>query len=130
MQISGDQVVCPSCQKAIVLPHQSPLGIFQDHENLPTDEWPADFLCPFCGLVFACSDEEIDDTAQMMAHNSHIPDLLRVEYVCGPSNSETRKVAYTTCPKDSDPKGERPRLLNRLSGVREIVLIEVYPYLP
>jgi hypothetical protein len=128
MQISGDQVLCPYCRKAIALPHQSPLGIFQDHESQPTDEWPADFLCPFCGLVFACSFDKIDDAAQTMAHNSHIPDLLRVEYVCGPDNSETRKVIYTTCPKGSDPEGEKPRLLKRLSDVRAILEIKPYSY--
>jgi hypothetical protein len=128
MEVSGDQVLCPSCHKSIVLPHQSPLGIFQGLENQPTGEWPATFLCPVCGQVFSCSDEEIDDAAQTKALGSQIPDLLRVLYVCVQDSYEERKVAYTTCPTGSDPEGERPRLLKRLSGVREILEIEPYPY--
>lgn len=128
MQVTGDQVVCPFCRKSIVLPHQSPLGIFRGLEHQPTDEWPADFLCPFCGRVFSCSDEHIDDAAQMTDQNSHNLVLLRVVYACVPDHSEVRKVIYTTCPKGSDPEGERPRLLKRLSDVREILSIEAYPY--
>lgn len=128
MQISGDQVLCPACRKSIVLPRQSPLGIFQGLESQSTDEWPATFLCPACGQVFSCSFEKIDDAAQMTIPNSQIPDLLRVLYVCGQGNFEARKVAYTTCPKGSDPEGERPRLLKRLSDVREILSIDAYPY--
>jgi len=92
------------------------------------DEWPADFLCPFCGRVFSCSDEEIDDAAQMTGQNSHNLVLLRVVYAYGPDHSVEQRVIYTTCPKGYDPEGEKTRLLKRLSNAREILEIKPHPY--
>ena len=47
------QLLCDNCQQSIFLPHQSPLGTFRNQEYLPTDAWPADFLCQQCERVFS-----------------------------------------------------------------------------
>ena len=114
-----DQVYCENrrCRKPIVLPHQSPLGIFQGSVNQPTDEWPASFLCPACGQVFVCSVDMIDNAIVAPVPDSLIPALLRVEYVCVQGNIGTRKVIYTTCSKDADPRNEMPRLRKHVSEI-------------
>ena len=123
-----DVVYCPTCRKSIVLPHESPLGNFQGLGEHPKDGWPADFLCPVCGQEFSCLSATIDDELPVMAPDSQIRDLLQVEYIAVQGKSETRKIAYTTCPKDADPLNEVPRLLKRLSGVRQIIHLHVSPY--
>lgn len=135
MTIPGrDVVYCPECREPIALPHESPLGTFQSFEG-PADElsggvapWPADFLCPVCGKEFSCSAATDDDLVPVRGSDSLLPDLLQVEYVAVQGNSEIRKRTYTTCPKDSDPRNEVPRLLKRLSGVRRILHLHVSPY--
>ena len=123
-----DVVYCGNCRNPIVLPHQSPLGIFQSLENQATDEWPASFLCPVCGLEFSCWNATIDDEIQVTIPASLIPDLVRVEYTDVQANSEIRRAIYTTCPKGGDLERERPRLLKRLSGIREILRLDAFPY--
>jgi hypothetical protein len=137
MTVPGrDVVYCPECQKPIALPHESPLGFFQCFEE-PADglsagvaPWPADFLCPVCGKEFSCLAATDDDLVPVMVPELLLPDLLQVEYVAVQGNSEIRKTTYTTCPKDSDPLNEVPRLLKRLSGVRQILHLHVSSYLP
>lgn len=49
----------PDCGDTIVLPRQSPLGIFEHPQRRPTDEWPIDYLCSYCGQLFSLPAEEI-----------------------------------------------------------------------
>ena len=130
LQVSRDQVYCPNqeCGKPIVLPHQSPLGIFQGSADQPTDEWPAAFLCPACGQRFSCSVDMIDSAVLVPVPDSLIPDLLRVECECAQTNTATRKTIYTTCPRGSDPKGELDRLLRHLLEVDKVLKLEPFPY--
>jgi len=128
MNLGRDVVYCPACRKPIVLPHQSPLGMFQSLGEQTEDGWPADFLCPVCGQEFSCSSATIDDEIPVMAPDSQIRGLLQFKYVAVQGNSEICKIAYTTCPKDADPLNEVPRLLKRLSGVRQIIHLHVSPY--
>ena len=132
VQIGRDQVYCENrqCRNPIVLPHQSPLGIFQGFADQPTDEWPATFLCPSCGQVFVCSVDMIDNAIVAPVPDSLIPALLRVEYVCVQGNIGTRKVIYTTCSKDADPRNEMPRLLKSLPeiGASPNVEMDIFLY--
>jgi hypothetical protein len=130
LQVSRDQVYCQNraCRNPIVLPHRSPLGIFQGLEDQPTDEWPAEFLCPVCGQRFVCSVDMIDSAVPVPIPDSLIPDILRVECECDQRNSATRKTIYTTCPKGADLKGELQRLLGRLLEVNKISRMEAFPY--
>jgi len=128
MNLGRDVVNCPTCRKPIVLPHQSPLGTFQSLGEQTKDGWPADFLCPVCGQEFSCTSATIDDEIPVTVPDSLIRDLLQVEYVAVQGSSNIREIAYTTCPKDADPLNEVPRLLKRLSGVRQIVQLHVSPY--
>ena len=127
IQVSREQVYCENhrCQNPIVLPHQSLLGIFQGSENQPTDEWPATFLCPACGQVFVCSVDMIDSATPLPVPDSLIPDLLRVEYINVQENTETKKVIYTTCPRDADPTNELPRLRKSLSEIAAAVRVNL-----
>jgi hypothetical protein len=129
MTVPGrDVVYCSDCQEPIALPHESPLGVFQGIENSPTYEWPADFLCPLCGKEFSCSGATVDDLVPVRVADAFLPDLLRVEYVAVQGSLEIRKRTYTTCPKDSDPRNEVPRLQKHLSGVRQILHLHVSPH--
>ena len=128
MNLGRDVVYCPTCRKPIVLPLQSPLGTFQSLGEQTKDGWPADFLCPVCGQEFSCSSATIDDETPVTAQDSQIRDLLQVEYLAVQGDSEVRRIAYTTCPKDADPLHEVPRLLKRLSGVRQIIHLHVSPF--
>jgi hypothetical protein len=127
-QISRDEVWCEKCANPIVLPHQSPLGIFQGLRDQPTDEWPANFLCPLCGHRFVCSVDMIQTSAPVPVPDSLIPDLLRVECICDHKNTATKKVVYTTCPRGRDPKGEVERLMRRLVDMHTILRMDAYPY--
>jgi hypothetical protein len=130
LQVSRDQVYCQnhSCRKPIVLPHRSPLGKFQALADQPTDEWPAEFLCPVCGRRFVCSVDMIDSAVPVPVPDSLIPDLLRVECECDQSNTATRKTIYTTCPRGANPKGELQRLLRHFLEVSKILSLDAYPY--
>lgn len=133
LQVSRDQIYCENrrCQKPIILPHQSLLGIFQGFANQPTDEWPATFLCPACGQVFVCSVDKIDSAIPAPVPDSLIPDLLRVEYVHVRGNSGMKKVIYTTCTKGADPKNEMPRLRKFVPEIGAAVTVNLgtSPYL-
>ena len=68
-QLGDPQLEFP-CGHSILLPRQSPLGIFQGLESHPTGEWPAIFLCSFCGQFFVCSHEDVVGDSQTTVHRS------------------------------------------------------------
>jgi hypothetical protein len=124
--LGKDVVYCDKCRKPIALPYESPLGIFQEFGGRTKSEWPATFLCPRCGKVFVCSDATIDDEVRVRVQDSLLPDLLRVEYSSVQENAEMKKVIYTTCPKDADPKGEMPRLLKSLPEIGGALKVKIH----
>jgi hypothetical protein len=69
----------------------------------------------------------IDNAIQVPVQDSLIPALLRVEYVSVQGNIGTRKVIYTTCPNDADPRDDMPRLRRLLPeiGVSPTVKMDI-----
>lgn len=91
------RLLCPFCKKATVLPRQSSLGKSEGLERLPTDEWPATFLCIACGQLSERSPGNVhDDYAPTMGPGSPLPDLWRVEFECDHENCGQLRAIYTT----------------------------------
>src|ERR1700722_6365933 len=127
MQVNRDQLQCKGCGKPIVLPRQSPLGIFQNLENPSTYSWTIDLLHHLCGRVFSYSEQDVDDPVVTKVQTSHVDDLLRVEYEDAQGNSQTRKILYATCPAGSPVETERERMQRYLSGVT-VWSVDLFPY--
>src|SRR5437667_7724312 len=102
-------IVCPHCNKPSLLPHQSPLGIFEGLESQPTDEWPIIFLCRACGQMSERSEPDFD----CVVPESRFPDLWRIECVCDHENCRRPRAIYITYGKDSHEKEVRQLLIRR-----------------
>ncbi len=130
IQISQERLYCPKphCKGTIVLPRRSPLGNFQGLDDLPKGIWPATFLCPVCGQEFVGFLDNIQNEVPWTDPSSKIDDLLQVEYEYAQDNFVLRKVIFATCPNGADLESEKLRLLQKLSGIREILNLERFSY--
>lgn len=96
IDIQSHCVQCPRCRTEdyILLPRQSPLGVFLGLESQPSNEWPAEFLCTRCVQPFVCSDREILDGIPVLAQFAETSYLVRIEYEYGPPHFSTPKALY------------------------------------
>ena len=86
-------VHCPNCGDTIFLPRQSQLGIFEHPQCQPTDEWPIDFQCTHCALVFSCPAEAIHLEGGEALDRS-LPYLWKYEFATADAHSIHRYSIY------------------------------------
>jgi hypothetical protein len=79
----------------IFLPHQSPLGIFEDQQRQPTGEWPAVFLCLGHGQSCVRPADSIRLDVEVLAPHQPMPPFWRIECECGHENCGKRHTIYT-----------------------------------
>lgn len=73
-------LLCRGCGRQIVLPRQSPLGIYSGLLYQPMAMWPSGVVCPLAGKVFVYSVEEIELTAiQMLARMTNLWEIVGVD---------------------------------------------------
>lgn len=127
-QVPAYWVAC-RCGTRIPLPHQSPLGTFEDREYLPTDKWPAYFLCLSCGQGFSCLAPRSGTMQALFLENSC---LVEMPYLYGLGNSEVRKVLYIGVQSSPIQPGalQDARDFLRLSFGAETGTPRAYPWLP
>lgn len=84
-----DYAVCLGCsdstperQCCIVLPHRSPLGIFEYPQCLPTDEWPAMFLCLRHGHTCGREANSVRLEAEALVPGQPVPALWQIQCQC------------------------------------------------
>lgn len=89
--------VCRKHEYTIVLPRQSPLGIFGGSVRQPMGKWPASFLCIYCGHLYEYSPSDVQHPFQGKLDQDLLrPDLWQADYVCGHENcGKTRKVYFS-----------------------------------
>lgn len=83
----------PKCLDTIVLPHQSQLGKFEYPHCQPTDEWPIDYLCIYCGLSSSFQVEAIH-LEGVEARDQSLPYLWRYDFSSDDTHSTRRYWIY------------------------------------
>jgi hypothetical protein len=87
---------CQSCHQPIVLPRQSPLGIYEGQRYLPTDKWPITFVCIRDGQVRVLWVEEFHPEELMdLGQQSEV--LWEIVCECGHRDCVRPHTIYTTC---------------------------------
>ena len=76
---------CLCGEETIVLPSQSPLGIYEGLQYRPTGVWPIELVCTRLGRQFERSRQDIQfkGTLSKEGQNKHSPVLWQIERKCG-----------------------------------------------
>jgi hypothetical protein len=92
---------CPGCHGPIVLPRQSPLGIYEGQSYRPTDRRPARFLCIRDGQVreMWVTEFRLEDYTGL---DQELAALWDVVCVCARKNCERPHTIYTMCSPRAD----------------------------
>ena len=90
---------CPLCGVSIVLPRQSPLGIFLGQQCQPTVEWPIKLLCILHGRVCVCSADNFHrDVAELPGQDQQMASLWQIDCACGHESCRRHSSIYTWWP--------------------------------
>jgi hypothetical protein len=86
----------PGCGTPIVLPRQSPVGMFPGLLSHPTDKpTAATFLCTVCGQLFECSPEAFPPhRIEIRSPDQQLPLLWRLEFECVIENCGKQKPIF------------------------------------
>ena len=85
----------PHCARPIVLPHQSPEGMFPGQQSPATGKPSVAFLCTVCGQLFECSREDFPDRRiEMSSPDQQVPVLWRLEFECVIENCGKQKPIF------------------------------------
>lgn len=102
-----DYGVCLGCSDAgperqccILLPHQSPLGIFEHPNCQPSGEWPVMFLCLRHAHWCMRSVDNIHPEIEMLVQGQSVPPLWRIQCRCAQERCGRWHTIYVG--KDSD----------------------------
>jgi hypothetical protein len=79
----------------VFLPHQSPLGTFAIPKYLPSNEWPATFLCLVHGHSYVHSPEDIRCEFQQLSPDGSMPLFWQIKCKCRYDDCEKSHVIYT-----------------------------------
>jgi len=119
---------CPACGESIVLPRQSPLGMYESQQYLPSPMWPIAFLCNRHAQVCECSAATIDlDPVQRPNQSQPGISLWEIEVECAHSNCGLPHYIYAKYRPDKTAQDVVERLLKanpriRCSGNHDVLL--------
>lgn len=89
----GWETDAPKC--SIPLPHQSPLGIYEDQKYRPTGTWPATFLCLRHGISGLHSAQDIRLDTLLSPPGEGLPTSWEIEVSCAHENCGKVHTIYT-----------------------------------
>lgn len=94
------EFVLPGCheREQIVLPRQSPLGIYEGQKYQPMAGWPAMFLCLRHGRVsLHWPDNVHSEEVEVSAQDQPQPALWQIDFQHDQENCGKLHTIYTTC---------------------------------
>ena len=87
---------CPLCGESIILPRQSPLGVYGGVACEPSGRWPLKFLCTARGLFCEVPSAAIRrGTTPMWSIDQHAGSFWEIECPCSQKNCGRHHAIYT-----------------------------------